>query len=105
MSLCRDTLRLNMVATGGVDLYEGNRTLVLGMVWQLMRMQVIEMLKDVGGGSNVTDADIVSWANAAVLASGKSSRLSSFRVRGCGGGGGCWVAYVCWMPAGLLGIC
>lgn len=83
VALCRDTLRLNMPATGGVDLYEGNRTLVLGLVWQLMRMQVIEMLKDVGGGSNVTDADIVSWANAAVAASGRSSRLSSFRVR-CG---------------------
>ena len=81
VALCRDTLRLNMPATGGVDLYEGNRTLVLGLVWQLMRMQVIEMLKDVGGGSNVTDADIVSWANAAVAASGRGSRLSSFRVR------------------------
>ncbi len=80
VALCRDVLRLNMPATGGVDLYDGNRTLVLGLTWQLMRMQVIDMLKDVGGGSNVTDADIVAWANATVAATGRSSHLSSFKV-------------------------
>ena len=82
VALCRDTLKLRLPATGGVDLFAGNKTLVLGLVWQLMRTQVIEMLKDVGGGANITDADIVSWANGTVAHVGSSSRISSFRVSG-----------------------
>ncbi len=83
VSLCRDTLKLNMPATGGIDIFEKKKTLVLGLVWQLMRMQVISLLKEVGGGDNITDNDIVAWANATVTAAGGSTRISSFRVCMC----------------------
>jgi hypothetical protein len=81
VSLCREVLKLHLPATGGIDIYESKKTLVLGLVWQLMRAQVLAMLHDVGGGDNITDADIVAWANGVVSGAGYTDSIGSFRVR------------------------
>jgi hypothetical protein len=48
-------------------------------VMQLMRQQVINMLKELGGGRAPKDADILAWANAKVAESGKETRITSFK--------------------------
>lgn len=51
----------------------------LGFVWQLMRQQVINMLKELGGGHAPKDSDVLEWANKAVSAAGKPYRITSFK--------------------------
>lgn len=73
-------LGFSLPGTGGIDIASGNPKLVLGFVWQLMRLQVVTLLKEVGGGVVPKDADIIEWANATVAASGKTgSSISSFK--------------------------
>lgn len=51
----------------GKDIYDGNRTLTLGLVWQLMRAYTLSVLaKCTHSGSLAQDKDIVDWANAKV---------------------------------------
>ena len=62
-------LELVLVNIGGVDIADGNRKLILAVVWQLMRQQTIDMLKQLkGDGTAVVEADLVTWANAKVAA-------------------------------------
>ena len=75
-------LKFSLVGIGGPDLVDGNQTLTLALVWQLMREHILRILKDVAskiGKSEVTEADMVSWANEKVAESGKSSQMSSFK--------------------------
>jgi len=67
----------SLVGIGGTDINAGNQTLTLAIVWQLMRYHVLSILKSLG--SNVDEAKMVKWANEQVAASGKSSRMDSFK--------------------------
>lgn len=58
------SLGFHLPGIGGSDVQEGNPKLVLGFLWQLMRMQFLGMLGSMG--ANVKDADIMEWANRAV---------------------------------------
>lgn len=73
------TLGLSLPGLGGTDIANSNRKLVLGFVWQLMRHQIVDMLKELGGGKAPKDSDILAWANNTVAASGKESRITSFK--------------------------
>lgn len=45
-----------------------------------MRANVVKTLKSLSkNGRDLTDSDIISWANKKVSSSGKSSKISSFR--------------------------
>lgn len=72
-------LGFSLPGTGGVDINNKNRKLILGFVWQLMRMQVLETLKEVGGGKIPKDEQIISWANKRVKEHGKGTKINSFR--------------------------
>ena len=62
-------LDLVLVNIGGVDIADGNKKLILAVVWQLMRQQTVDMLKQLkGDGTAVDEADLVAWANAKVAA-------------------------------------
>jgi cell division septal protein FtsQ len=51
-------------------------------LWQLMRHSMLLMLKKLKvQGKEVTDAEIIAWANDKVKVAGKTSRMESFRVR------------------------
>ena len=80
VEVCK-ALGLKAEGIGGVDIANRNSKLIQGIVWQLMRMQVVNVLKEVGGGTAPKDGDIVRWANEKVAASGKETRISSFRDR------------------------
>lgn len=70
---------VHLPGTGGMDLAGGNKKLVLGFVWQLMRMEVVKMLETIGGGAAPKDADIIAWANATVKEAGVEQSISSFK--------------------------
>ena len=70
---------VHLPGTGGMDLAGGNKKLVLGFVWQLMRMEVVKMLETIGGGAQPKDADIIAWANATVKEAGVEQAISSFK--------------------------
>ena len=68
-----------MVNIGGVDISDKNKKLILGIIWQLMRKHTINILTSLSGtGKEVTDSQIVKWANEKVAKSGKSSQIRNF---------------------------
>jgi len=70
-------MKFSLVGIGGVDIVDGNQTLTLALVWQLMRQHVLNILKSLG--SNVGESQMVEWANNQVKTSGKTTRMESFK--------------------------
>jgi len=70
-------LNFNTVNVGGVDIYDKNKKIVLGTVWQLMRLSLFNTLKELGGhhGKDITEQDIVDWANNKL----PDNRIESFK--------------------------
>ncbi len=69
-------LKLSLVGIQGADIYDQNKKLILGLVWQLCRLHVVKTLEKNGP---VTDTDIISWANSKVSGSKKKTSMSSFK--------------------------
>ena len=64
----------------GADICDGNKTLILGLVWQMMRLNIIQTLTSLSkGGKEITDQDLINWANNFVKKSGKSTKINSFK--------------------------
>ncbi|CBQ69723.1 probable SAC6-actin filament bundling protein, fimbrin [Sporisorium reilianum SRZ2] len=71
---------MHIVGIQGADIVDGTKTLTLGLVWQLMRLNITKTLSSLSkGGRGVSDADMVAWANNLVKASGKSTQIRSFK--------------------------
>lgn len=72
--------RMTLVGIQGADIVDGTKTLVLGLVWQLMRKSVIATLASLSKGNReVTDSDMIRWANDRTRAAGKSTSMRSFK--------------------------
>ncbi|KAJ7583690.1 calponin homology domain-containing protein [Mycena floridula] len=75
--------RMHMVGIQGADIVDGSKTLVLGLVWQLMRMNIIKTLSSLSqntGGKPLTDQDMLKWANSTAQKARPGSRpLRSFK--------------------------
>lgn len=57
--------KLHMVGVQGSNIVDGNRTLVLGLVWQLMRLNIVQTLSSLSGKNQpISDTEILKWANA-----------------------------------------
>ena len=55
----------------------------VGLVWQLMREHVIQTLRSLSSaGVEITDADMIKWANETVKRGGKHSNMNSFKDSG-----------------------
>ena len=57
---------------------------ISAFLWQLMRFNILQLLKNLRSYSQVkemTDGDILRWANYKVKGTGRSSQIDSFRVR------------------------
>ncbi|CAG8490424.1 5121_t:CDS:10 [Diversispora eburnea] len=73
-------LRFTLVNIQGADICDGTKTLVLGLVWQMMRINIIQTLTSLSkGGREITDEDMVKWANDTVSRGGKSTKMRSFK--------------------------
>lgn len=78
---------MHMIGIQGSDIVDGTRTLVLGLVWQLMRLSINQTLAKISkNGKGVTDQDMVKWANETVKKGGKSSTMRSFKDPGLSNG-------------------
>ncbi|XP_049898121.1 plastin-3-like [Epinephelus moara] len=74
----------SLVGIGGEDLFNGNSTLTLALVWQLMRRYTLNVLENLGDGEVAGDDLIVSWVNKTLAEAGKSSSIKSFKDKGIG---------------------
>lgn len=74
-------LKFSLVGIGGSDIYDQQPTPILALVWQMMRFHVLSILRGLAGktGKEVTDQDIIDWANKTARSAGKSSQISSFK--------------------------
>ncbi|XP_032830821.1 plastin-3-like isoform X2 [Petromyzon marinus] len=69
----------SLVGIAGQDLYEGNPTLTLALVWQIMRRYTLIVLEDLGDGQKVNDEIIIGWVNESLEEARKKSFISSFK--------------------------
>ncbi|XP_059300756.1 fimbrin-2-like [Lycium ferocissimum] len=75
-------LKFSLVNIAGNDIVQGNKKLTLAYLWQLMRCNMLQLLKNLrfySNGKEITDADILEWSNSKVRNSGSKSRMASFK--------------------------
>lgn len=73
-------MNFSLVAIGGTDIQDGNKKLILAIVWQLMRYHTIKFLSQLAvNGAHVSDTQIIQWANNQVKKAGRTSSMSSFK--------------------------
>ncbi|KAJ1279742.1 hypothetical protein BS78_04G178600 [Paspalum vaginatum] len=75
-------LNFSLVNVAGNDIVQGNTKLILAFLWQLMRTSILQLLKNLRSHSKdkeITDSDILIWANNKVKESGKTSHIESFK--------------------------
>ncbi|KAH9477634.1 Fimbrin [Psilocybe cubensis] len=72
---------LHLVGIQGADIVDGQKKLVLGLVWQLMRMNITKTLSSLSKtGRPLTDQDILKWANTTAQKAKPSVRpIRSFK--------------------------
>jgi len=74
----------SLVGIAGHDICDGNQTLTLALVWQLMRAYTLDMLSSLpqaqsGKNGKVVESEIIKWANCRMREAGKSSQISGFQ--------------------------
>jgi plastin-1 len=80
---------LSLVGVQGADITDGQRTLTLGMVWQLMRRDIVSTLSALAqrmGKREISDSDMIKWANDMARKGGKNSAIRSFKDSSLGNG-------------------
>ncbi|ONI18252.1 hypothetical protein PRUPE_3G205200 [Prunus persica] len=85
-------LNFSLVNVAGNDIVQGNKKLILAYLWQLMRFSMLQLLKNLRlhsqgkAGKEITDADILNWANKKVKKAGRTSQMDSFKDRNLSSG-------------------
>jgi hypothetical protein len=60
----KEPLHFKMTGIGGPDILEGNKTLTLGLVWQIMRAYTLSILQKLAKSNTpIADKDIINWVN------------------------------------------
>ncbi|XP_074154535.1 plastin-1 [Sminthopsis crassicaudata] len=77
--LGKNKAKFSLVGIAGQDLHEGNSTLTLALLWQLMRRYTLNVLSDLGEGEKVTDEIIIKWVNQTLAEANKKTSISSFK--------------------------
>jgi len=79
----------SLVGIQGADITDGQRTLTLALVWQLMRKDITNTLSSLAqrmGKREITDAEMIRWANDMSRKGGRSSTIRSFKDPSIGTG-------------------
>jgi len=82
-------MRFSLVGVQGADITDGQRTLTLGLVWQLMRRDISETLSALAqrlGKHEITDAEMIKWSNEQSKKGGRGSSIRSFKDQAIGSG-------------------
>jgi len=73
-------LNFVLVGIGGSDIMEGNRTLTLALVWQLMKAYTLSLLSQLNSdGTPIVESEIISWANRKLEEGGKNISIKHFQ--------------------------
>ncbi|RAO71231.1 uncharacterized protein BHQ10_007243 [Talaromyces amestolkiae] len=81
--------RFSLVGIQGADITDGQRTLTLGLVWQLMRKDITNTLSSLAqrlGKREITDAEMIRWANDMSQKGSGKSTIRSFKDGSIGTG-------------------
>ncbi|KAI5389211.1 hypothetical protein KIW84_074748 [Lathyrus oleraceus] len=82
-------LNFCLVNVAGNDIVQGNKKLLLAFLWQLMRFTMLQLLRNLRShsqGKEITDADILNWANNKVKKAGRTSQMESFKDKNISNG-------------------
>ncbi|KAM6127578.1 plastin-1 [Phoenicopterus ruber ruber] len=79
VELGKTKAKFSLVGIAGHDLNEGNPTLTLALVWQLMRRYTLNVLSDLGEGEKVNDDIIITWVNQTLAKANKKTSITSFK--------------------------
>lgn len=79
VELGKHPAKFSLVGIGGQDLNDGNPTLTLAIIWQLMRRYTLNVLEDLGDGQKANDDIIVNWVNRTLSEAGKSTSIQGFK--------------------------
>ncbi|MBA0757463.1 hypothetical protein Gotri_020561 [Gossypium trilobum] len=82
-------LNFSLVNVAGNDVVAGNKKLIVAFLWQLMRFSMLQLLKNLRSfshGKEITDADILNWANNKVKKSGRTTQMESFKDKSLSNG-------------------
>lgn len=82
VELCKSSLHFPMVNIGGLDIVDGKKKLILSVIWQLIHMQMLDLLKRLAVSQGITEMSeevICRWANSKVESSGKSTKMRNFK--------------------------
>ncbi|XP_022753076.1 fimbrin-1-like isoform X2 [Durio zibethinus] len=82
-------LKFSVVNLGGNDIVQGNKKLIVAFLWQLMRFNMLQLLKSLRSrsrGKEITDADIINWANRKVNSTGRTTQIESFKDKSLSNG-------------------
>ncbi|XP_059678622.1 plastin-1 isoform X2 [Gavia stellata] len=79
VELGKTKAKFSLVGIAGHDLNEGNPTLTLALVWQLMRRYTLNVLSDLGEGEKVNDEIIINWVNQTLAKASKKTSITSFK--------------------------
>jgi plastin-1 len=72
----------SLVGIQGADITDGQRTLTLGLVWQLMRKNITVTLSSLAhslGKNEITDTEMITWANRKAAHGGKNTAIRSMK--------------------------
>ncbi|KAI1250748.1 Fimbrin, actin-bundling protein [Eutypa lata] len=79
----------SLVGVQGADITDGQKMLTLGLIWQLMRKDITLTLSDLAkqlGKREMTDVEIVKWANSMSQKGGRNSAIRSLKDPSIGNG-------------------
>ncbi|OJJ01004.1 hypothetical protein ASPVEDRAFT_190516 [Aspergillus versicolor CBS 583.65] len=79
----------SLVGVQGADITDGQRTLTLGLVWQLMRRDITNTLSSLAsrlGKREITDSEMIRWGNDMSRKGGRNSSIRSFKDQSIGSG-------------------
>uniref|UniRef100_A0A2P2LHB2 Calponin-homology (CH) domain-containing protein n=1 Tax=Rhizophora mucronata TaxID=61149 RepID=A0A2P2LHB2_RHIMU len=82
-------LKFSLVNVGGNDIVQGNKKLILAFLWQLMRYNMLQLLKNLRShsqGKEITDMDILNWVNNKVKSTGRISQIDNFKHKSLSSG-------------------
>jgi len=73
--------KFSLVGIAGQDICDGNATLTLAIVWQLMRSYTLNLLSNLPQASDgkVVEGEIVKWVNDKLTSAGKPSKITGFQ--------------------------
>lgn len=73
-------LKFSLVGIAGKDIHDGNPTLTLALIWQLMRAYTLSILTQLAHtGNPIVEKEIIQWVNNKLINGQKTTSIRSFQ--------------------------